>query len=86
MRRTLEILVWPQRETILAGVALCLCGRRSDGKCLETHRRVNDYAYRVFPDAEYGEWYGYLAPGLGTRGAAGKGNLFSGTFPHPARA
>ena len=71
---------WPQCETILA--ALYAYVATGDGKYLEMHRRVNDYAYRVFPDAEYGEWYGYLHRD-GTVAQPAKGNLFKGPFHIP---
>ena len=71
---------WPQCETILA--ALYAYVATGDGKYLEMHRRVNDYAYRVFPDAEYGDWYGYLHRD-GTVAQPAKGNLFKGPFHIP---
>jgi N-acylglucosamine 2-epimerase len=38
--------------------------------------------YRVFPDNEYGEWYGYLHRD-GSVAQPAKGNLFKGPFHIP---
>ena len=71
---------WPQCETIIASLyAYRLTG---DEKYLEMHRKAHDYAYRVFPDPEYGEWYGYLHRD-GTVAQPAKGNLFKGPFHIP---
>ena len=71
---------WPQCETILAGLyAYQATGKE---KYLEMHRKAFDYAYRVFPDEQYGEWYGYLHRD-GTVAQPAKGNLFKGPFHIP---
>ena len=47
---------WPQCETILAGLYAYIA--TGDEKYLEMHRKAHDYAFGVFPDVEYGEWFG----------------------------
>ena len=29
-------------------------------ECWEWYERVHDYAWKRFPDPQYGEWFGYL--------------------------
>ena len=71
---------WPQCETIIA--ALYAWQATGAEKYLEMHRKAFDYAYRVFPDSDYGEWYGYLHRD-GTVAQPAKGNLFKGPFHIP---
>ena len=71
---------WPQCETIIA--SLMAWRATHDGKYLEMHRKAFDYAFRVFPDAQYGEWYGYLHRD-GTPAQPAKGNMFKGPFHIP---
>ena len=71
---------WPQCETILA--SLYAYNASGDEKYLEMHKKAFDYAFRVFPDREYGEWYGYLHRD-GTVAQPAKGNLFKGPFHVP---
>ena len=71
---------WPQCETILAGLKAYQA--TGDEKYLEMHRKAFDYAFSVFPDVEYGEWYGYLHRD-GTVAQPAKGNLFKGPFHVP---
>ena len=71
---------WPQCETILA--SLYAYEATGDEKYLEMHRKAFDYAFRVFPDEQYGEWYGYLHRD-GTVAQPAKGNLFKGPFHVP---
>lgn len=71
---------WPQCETILAGLYAYVA--TGDTKYLEMHRKAHEYAYRFFPDAEYGEWYGYLHRD-GSIAQPAKGNLFKGPFHIP---
>lgn len=71
---------WPQCETILAG--LYAYRATGDEKYLEMHRKAHEYAYKVFPDAQFGEWYGYLHRD-GTVAQPAKGNLFKGPFHIP---
>ena len=71
---------WPQCETILA--SLYAYNASGDEKYLEMHKKAFDYAFSVFPDREYGEWYGYLHRD-GTVAQPAKGNLFKGPFHVP---
>ena len=71
---------WPQCETIIA--ALYAYEATGDEKYLQMHRKAYDYAFKVFPDNEYGEWYGYLHRD-GTVAQPAKGNLFKGPFHIP---
>lgn len=71
---------WPQCEAIIA--ALYAYEATGDEKYLEMHRRANDWAYGHLPDAEYGEWYGYLHRD-GTVAQPAKGNIFKGPFHIP---
>jgi N-acylglucosamine 2-epimerase len=51
-------LWWVHLETLVA----LLKGYRMTGSpaCLEWFGRVHSYAWKHFPDPEFGEWYGYL--------------------------
>lgn len=51
-------LWWPHAEALYA----LLLGWASTGRkeLGAWYQRVHDYAFSVFPDREYGEWYGYL--------------------------
>ncbi|MBP5690392.1 MAG: AGE family epimerase/isomerase [Bacteroidales bacterium] len=71
---------WPQCETIIA--SLYAYQATGDEKYLEMNERAFDYAFRVFPDESYGEWYGYLHRD-GTVAQPAKGNLFKGPFHIP---
>ena len=71
---------WPQCETILA--ALHAYRATGQERYLDMHRKAFDYAFSVFPDPEYGEWYGYLHRD-GTPAQRAKGNLFKGPFHIP---
>ncbi len=51
-------------------------------KYLRWHSLIHDWAYRFFPDPEYGEWYGYLHRD-GRRSSSLKGNLWKGPFHLP---
>ena len=71
---------WPQTETVIA--ALYAYRATGDARYLDMHRRVSEWAYARFPDARYGEWYGYLHRD-GTVAQPAKGNLFKGPFHVP---
>ena len=71
---------WPQTEAIIATLYAYLA--TGDGKYLEYHKQVSDWAYTHFPDKEYGEWYGYLHRD-GTVAQSAKGNIFKGPFHIP---
>ena len=56
--------------------------KNGDEKYLYRHERISEWTYAHFPDAEYGEWYGYLHRD-GTVAQPAKGNLFKGPFHIP---
>lgn len=71
---------WPQTEAIIATLyAYQLSG---DTKYLDMHQRISDWTYAHFPDAECGEWYGYLHRD-GSVAQPAKGNIFKGPFHIP---
>ena len=71
---------WPQTEAIIA--TLYAYEATGDEKYLEMHRQISEWTYAHFPDAEYGEWYGYLHRD-GTVAQPAKGNIFKGPFHIP---
>lgn len=71
---------WPQCETIIASLYAYL-GTGGE-KYLYRHERISEWTYAHFPDAEYGEWYGYLHRD-GTVAQPAKGNLYKGPFHIP---
>lgn len=71
---------WPQTETIIASLYAYLATREE--RYLDMHRQISDWTYSHFPDAEYGEWYGYLHRD-GTVAQPAKGNIFKGPFHIP---
>ncbi len=71
---------WPQCETIIGSLYAYL--GTGDEKYLYRHERISEWTYAHFPDAEYGEWYGYLHRD-GTVAQPAKGNLFKGPFHIP---
>ena len=71
---------WPQCEPIIASLYAYL--GTGDEKYLYRHERISEWTYAHFPDAEYGEWYGYLHRD-GTVAQPAKGNLYKGPFHIP---
>ena len=71
---------WPQCEAIIGSLYAYLATK--DDKYLVRHKMANDYAFKVFPDSRYGEWYGYLHRD-GTVAQPAKGNIFKGPFHVP---
>uniref|UniRef100_UPI004026D116 AGE family epimerase/isomerase n=1 Tax=Prevotella sp. TaxID=59823 RepID=UPI004026D116 len=71
---------WPQCETIIVSLYAYL--GTGDEKYLYRHERISEWTYAHFPDAEYGEWYGYLHRD-GTVAQPAKGNLYKGPFHIP---
>lgn len=71
---------WPQCETIIASLYAYL--GTGDEKYLYRHERISEWTYAHFPDAEYGEWYGYMHRD-GTVAQPAKGNLYKGPFHIP---
>ena len=71
---------WPQNETVIATLlAYQLTG---DEKYAAWHGMVHDWAHAYFPDAEYGEWFGYLHRD-GRLSVGLKGTLWKGPFHLP---
>ena len=71
---------WPQNEAIIATLYAYLATK--DESYLDKYRQINDWTYKYFPDAEHGEWYGYLHRD-GSVAQPAKGNLFKGPFHIP---
>lgn len=71
---------WPQTEAIIA--TLYAYEATGEERFLHMHQLVSDWTYAHFPDAEYGEWYGYLHRD-GTVAQPAKGNIFKGPFHIP---
>lgn len=71
---------WPQCETIIASLYAYLA--TGDEKYLNRHERISEWTYAHFPDADKGEWYGYLHRD-GTVAQPAKGNLYKGPFHIP---
>jgi N-acylglucosamine 2-epimerase len=71
---------WPQNETIIA--TLLAHHLTGDEKYARMHQQIHDYAYRVFPDKEHGEWYGYVHRD-GRISSDLKGNMWKGPFHLP---
>ena len=71
---------WPQCETIIASLYAYLA--TGDEKYRERHELISEWTYSHFPDAIYGEWYGYLHRD-GTVAQPAKGNLYKGPFHIP---
>lgn len=49
---------WPQNETIIA--MLLAWKLTGEARFLERFHRIYDWTMKLFPDPEFGEWYGYL--------------------------
>lgn len=71
---------WPQTEAIIA--TLYAYEATGEERFLHMHKQISDWTYAHFPDAEYGEWYGYLHRD-GTVAQPAKGNIFKGPFHIP---
>jgi N-acylglucosamine 2-epimerase len=71
---------WPHNEAVNATLlAWWLSG---DAKYARWHRLAHEWAHRVFPDPEFGEWFGY-AHRDGRIATRLKGNLWKGPFHLP---
>ena len=71
---------WPHCEAIIA--TLLAYRMTGEDRYAEWHRLVHEYAHRVFPDPDNGEWFGY-AHRDGTISNSAKGNHFKGPFHLP---
>jgi len=71
---------WPQNETIIATLlAFQITG---NPKYAQWHQQIHDWSYAHFPDAEHGEWFGYLHRD-GRLSSSLKGGLWKGPFHLP---
>jgi len=71
---------WPHNEAIIATLlAYRITGEK---KYASWHQKVHDWAFRHFPDPEFGEWFGYLHRD-GRISVPLKGNLWKGPFHVP---
>ena len=71
---------WPQCETIIATLfAYRITGNIS---YLEKHKLIHDYTFDLFPDKQYGEWFGYFHQD-GRLSNTIKGNTWKGPFHIP---
>lgn len=71
---------WPQNEAIIATLmAYQLTGEK---KYAEWHKMIHEWTYKLFPDPEYGEWFGYFHRD-GKLSVPIKGNLWKGPFHIP---
>jgi N-acylglucosamine 2-epimerase len=71
---------WPHCEAIIAtALAYEVSG---DERYSGMHAAVHDWSFKHFPDAEHGEWYGWLHRDGGVSQPA-KGSLFKGPFHLP---
>lgn len=71
---------WPHCEAIIASALAWKCS--GDAQYARWHQEVHDWSFAHFPDAEHGEWYGYLHRD-GTPSVRLKGNLWKGPFHLP---
>lgn len=71
---------WPHNEAIIA--TLLAAELTGEPKYVDWHTKVHSWAYDHFPDAEYGEWFGYLDR-TGRITSTLKGNLWKGPFHLP---
>ncbi|MDO4570091.1 MAG: AGE family epimerase/isomerase [Planctomycetia bacterium] len=71
---------WNHNETIIATLlAYQLTGEE---KYAEMHEKIHRWSYAHFPDAQHGDWFGYLHRD-GTVATTQKGNMFKGCFHLP---
>jgi len=71
---------WPHNEAIIA--TLMAYQITDDQKYASWHKEVHDWAFKHFPDPDYGEWYGYLHRN-GRISVPLKGNIWKGPFHIP---
>ncbi|MCB9257728.1 MAG: AGE family epimerase/isomerase [Ignavibacteriales bacterium] len=71
---------WPQCEAIIA--ALYAFKITGDIKYLKIHEQIHNYTFNLFPDNDYGEWFGYFHRD-GRLSTTIKGNMWKGPFHIP---
>ncbi|MGV3660369.1 MAG: AGE family epimerase/isomerase [Prosthecobacter sp.] len=71
---------WPHNEAIIA--TLLAWHLTADEKYARWHQQAHDWSFAHFPDAQHGEWFGYLHRD-GTPSVMLKGNMWKGPFHLP---
>lgn len=71
---------WPHCEAIIA--TLLAWKLTGDTRYAAMHTQVHEWSFAYFPDAEHGEWFGWLHRD-GTLSQRAKGSLFKGPFHLP---
>ncbi len=71
---------WPQNEAVIA--TLLAHELTGEERYADMHAQIHEWAHRHFPDAEHGEWYGYLHRD-GSVSVPLKGNMWKGPFHIP---
>ena len=71
---------WPHNEALVGTLAAWRA--TGDSKWLDWHETIFDWTMSRFPDAENGEWYGYLRRDGGISNDV-KGNMWKGLFHVP---
>jgi N-acylglucosamine 2-epimerase len=71
---------WPQNEAIIA--TLMAYEVTGNEKYASWHKMIHDWAFKYFPDAKHGEWFGYLHRD-GRISSTLKGNIWKGPFHIP---
>jgi N-acylglucosamine 2-epimerase len=71
---------WPQNEAIIA--TLMAYEMTGEDKYASWHEMIHQWAFKHFPDPEYGEWFGYLHRD-GSLSSSLKGNIWKGPFHIP---
>ena len=71
---------WPHCEAIIA--TLLAWKLTGEPRYAAMHAQVHDWSFAHFPDAQHGEWFGYLHRD-GSVSQRAKGNMFKGPFHLP---
>jgi N-acylglucosamine 2-epimerase len=71
---------WPQNEAVIA--TLLAYGMTGKTEYADMHKKIHNWAFKHFPDPEYGEWFGYLHRD-GSLSNTLKGNIWKGPFHVP---
>ena len=71
---------WPHNEAIIA--MLLAWKLTGEARFAEMHRLVHEWSFAHFPDAEHGEWYGWLRRD-GSVSSRAKGSMWKGPFHLP---
>ena len=71
---------WPQNEALIA--TLMAWFLTHDEKYANMYRKIHEYTYRLFPDREGMDWFGYFSRD-GHRVTDLKGNIYKGCFHMP---